>query len=246
MNPSCYMQHQIKVNKQQFKEKKIGFVISGLGMGGAEKFLVNLANHFCKSGCDIILIILSDKDDLLQQLDSGVRTLKILKKYRFDIFVSKRIRKVIEKEKINTIFCVNMYSFFITKIALFHHNKIKIFLSIHSTIPVSAKIYFQNIIYFRLLARNETIIYLCNNQKEYLKKKYFLPKTCSRIINNGVDIKYFDPSLIQELNINEFKAQYDLEPNDKVIIQVARLQKEKRHSDAIEALHVLHHRFNNM
>lgn len=232
-------------NRQKLEEKKIGFIISGLGMGGAEKFLVNLTNHFYKEGYDLVLIILSDKQELLPELDQGIKTFTILRKYRFDIFVSRQIKRVIEEEKITTIFCVNVYSFFITKLALIFNKKIKIYLSIHSTIPISKKIFFQNIVYFRFLSKNETIIYLCNNQKKYLQKKYLLPKTYSRIINNGINITYFDPALIQDENILQLKSQYYLKPDDKVILQVARLQDEKRHSDAIGALQLLHQSFNN-
>lgn len=225
--------------------QKIAFVINGLGIGGAERFLINVVNHFYKNGYEPLVILLSKENKLLHELDNRIKVVTILKKARLDIFVTNRIKSAINSEEINKVFCVNAYPFFLTKLSYLFNRKKKFFLSLHTTLPFSNKYYWENLIYFRLISKQDTIIYLCNNQKEYVKAKYYLSNTSDRVVYNGIDTAYFNPDLYKDLDIAGLKQQYNLNSQDKVIIQVARLQAEKRHFDAIDALGILHQQYNN-
>jgi glycosyltransferase involved in cell wall biosynthesis len=55
-------------------------------------------------------------------------------------------------------------------------------------------------------------------------------------VYNGIDTSYFNPELLNEITEKKLRSAYGILDNDKVIIQVARLQKEKCHADAILAL----------
>ena len=69
--------------------KKIAFIIHGLPMGGAEKFLILLANHFFKVGYQPQLILLSKEYTLINELNKNIPVFTVLKKNRFDVFVSR-------------------------------------------------------------------------------------------------------------------------------------------------------------
>jgi glycosyltransferase involved in cell wall biosynthesis len=58
-------------------------------------------------------------------------------------------------------------------------------------------------------------------------------------VYNGVDTQYFNPIMIQHNTEKSLRKTLGINPEDKVIVQVARLQKEKCHSDAIMALSIL-------
>ena len=225
--------------------QKIAFVILGLGVGGAEKFLISLVNWFSRSGYSPVVILLSNDKALSCELDSDVKVVTILKKSRLDIFITSRIRDYIDSENITKVFCVNAYAFFLTKLAYLLNPKIQFFVSLHSTIPFSTKSYWQNLVYFRFVSKKDLIIYLCNNQKTYLENKYYLNRTRDKIVYNGIDTTYFDPNLFANKDIRELRKSFKLRDNDKVIIQVARLQAEKRHVDSIDALVHLHKEFNS-
>ena len=172
---------------------KIAFVIQGLGVGGAEKFLISIVNHFYKQDIIPILIILSNKKELIYELNPNITVISILKKHRFDIFVSLRIKKFIKSNSIKTVFCINSYAFFLAKWPFYFDNSVSFFASLHSTIPFSVKYFWQNLLYFRVLKKKDSIIYLCKNQRNYLKRKYFLSKSFEHIIYNGIDTNYFNP-----------------------------------------------------
>jgi hypothetical protein len=120
-------------------DKKIAFVIHGLPMGGAEKFMINLANNFHERGCEPVVILLSNATTLLHELNGQIKVVTILKKSRLNLSVSKRIKKTIHVEKIAKVFCINTYSFFLTKLAFLFDKKTSFYLSLHSTIPSSKK-----------------------------------------------------------------------------------------------------------
>ena len=225
-------------------QEKIAFVIHGFPMGGAEKFLINLVNHFYRLEYKPLVILLSEEKVLLNELDNRIKVSFILKKSRFDFFVSRRIKSTIKKEKIKKVFCVNTYSFFLTKLFFLFDRSTQFFLSPHSTIPISKKNFWQNILYFRLLSKSDIVIYLCKNQKEYLQQKYFYKSKSDHIIYNGIDTQYYNPQIVQNILSPSLKTTFSILNNDFVIVQVARLQEEKRHVDAIDALFFLHNHFN--
>ena len=224
---------------------RIAFVINGLPVGGAEKFLISIVNHFYSIGYEPIVITLNDQKQLIHELNSHVHVETIKKKSRFDLTVSFRIKHFIKSNGINKVFCINAYPFFMTKLAFVFDYRTQFYISLHSTIPNSTNIFIKNLFCYRLVTKRDVIVYLCKNQQSYLQKKYLIPKSKVCIINNGIDKDYFNENAVCETNYSSLRASYDI-PNDaNVIINVARVSREKGHSYAIEALGILHKKYNN-
>ena len=228
------------------KKMKIAFVIHGLSMGGAEKFLIYLVNRLSDIGLDPIIITLSNDKTLLHEVSKKVTVVTILRKHKFDLSVTTRIRKTIFAHEIDTVFCINMFSFFLTKLGLLFSNQIQFYLSLHSTAPVSFKNHLANHIYFRFVNRKDIVIYICKNQKKFLKRKYFISSFHDEVIYNGIDTAFFDPALFSDFNTQLLRDQYGIAPSDMLILKVARLRTEKGHLDAINALSILHSQFGLM
>lgn len=219
--------------------KKVVFVIHGLPMGGAEKFLITLSNHLYDRLYSPNIILLSNDDDLISELHPLIPVYRVLKKTKFDLSVSKRINQLIDTIDPRIVMCINTYSFFLTRLGQLFKQKQKFILSPHSTIPFSRYNYFQNLIYFRVLHPTDCILYLCEAQKSFLNNLYGLSKHQSSIVYNGIDTNYFNPDNFNEILEKALRARYGVSDKDKVIVQVARLQKEKCHVDAIKALAIL-------
>ncbi|MCX2740981.1 glycosyltransferase [Pontibacter anaerobius] len=223
---------------------RIAFVIDGLQVGGAEKFMISVVNMLISKGCDPVIILLSDRKALIGELDERIPVYTVLRTSKYNLSVSKRIKDIIKEKEIRKVFCINTYAFFLTKLSFLFDRETKFYLSLHSTIPDSFKVYIQNIIYFRLISRNDHIIFICNNQMKYLQKKYYLSSAYKVVIYNGIDTAHYKPnsSLPKELSILD--ENYRLYPDDKVILNVARLYPEKGHLEAIKALAILHKDYN--
>lgn len=221
------------------KSNKVVFVIHGLPMGGAEKFLITLSNHLYERHYRPHVILLSNDNKLIGELHPLIPVYHVLKNSRYDLTISKRINLLIDSIDPHVIMCINTYAYFLTRIGQLFSNKKSIILSPHSTIPFSWYNYFQNLVYLRFLQRADQIVYLCKAQHFFLKKTYKLGKHQNRIVYNGVDTEYFNPILLHQSTRNILRNTFGINPLDKVIIQVARIQKEKCHSDAIMALSFL-------
>ena len=220
--------------------KSIAFVIHGLPMGGAEKFMISIVNHLFEIKYDPVVILLSNDDTLANEINVGIPIIKVLKKSRYDLSVSHRIKQQILAHGANKIFCVNPYSYFLTKLSFLFDQDYKIFLSPHTTKPFSWYNWFQTFVYYRLIGKHDTLVYLCNKQQEYLTKTYLLPHCEQAIIYNGINTDTFNPAIFEDMDRDEIRASFSLDKNDKLILLVARINPEKRHTDALQALSIIH------
>jgi glycosyltransferase involved in cell wall biosynthesis len=84
------------------------------------------------------------------------------------------------------------------------------------------------------------LVYLCNKQQEYLTKTYLLPHCEQAIIYNGINTDTFNPAIFEDMDRDEIRASFSLDKNDKLILLVARINPEKRHTDALQALSIIH------
>ena len=228
-----------KNKKMLPKSNKVVFVIHGLPMGGAEKFLITLSNHLYKRKYRPHIILLSGDDLLVSELNPSIPVYQVLKKSRYDLTISKRVNRLIDSIDPYVIMCINTYAYFITRLGQLFSNTKNLILSPHSTIPFSRYNYIQNLIYLRFVQESDQIHYLCEAQRLFLKKTYKIAKHQNSIVYNGVDSNYFNPNIFQQNTRGELRNTLGINMDDKVIIQVARLQKEKCHSDAIMALSFL-------
>jgi len=226
------------------ENNRIAFVIHGFSMGGAEKFLISIVNQFHKLGYDPIVITLSNDISLIHELNPSIQVETILKKSKFDFLVTNRIKAFIVQNNIKKVFCINPYAFFLTKLAFYFDSSTQFYLSLHSTIPPSFKTFVLNFLYYRVVRKRDNIIYICNNQRQYLKHKYLLPDTMEAVIYNGVNEWYYSKDALSNFNFSSLRAAFGFNIDDKIIVKVARLNPEKGHLYAIEALSILHQQFN--
>lgn len=225
-------------------EPRVAFLIHGLVVGGAEKFFISLVNHFYRSGQAPLVILLSDDNALFPEMDPGVNSVIIKRKYKYDLTVGRKIKTVLNENKIDKVFCVGIFSFFLLKLYFFRNKNRQFFLSLHSTIPATKKEHMLNFIYFRSITSLDKVLFICNAQKDYLGKKYFFRPKNSTVIYNGINTSYFS---LPENGPEEKKAlrkQLGIQPTDKVIVKVARMFPEKGHKYGIEALKILHEKYN--
>lgn len=223
-----------------FNPKSIVFVIHGLPMGGAEKFMISIVNHLFEINYNPLVILLSNDDTLASEITEGIPIIKVLKKSRYDISVSTRIKQQIIAHGSPKIFCVNPYAYFLTKLSFLFDRHYQIFLSPHTTKPFSFYNWIQSFIYYRIVGKNDTLVYLCHKQQDYLTKKYLLPDCAQTVIYNGINTEIFNPEHFKGIDRNNLRASFSIDKNDKLILLVARINPEKRHTDAIHALSVIH------
>ena len=222
----------------------IFFVIHGLPMGGAEKFLISLINHVQKKIENTILVILGGECTLINEVNRRVEIIYLRKKNRFDISMVSTLHNLYNKRKPEKVFCVNAYSFFMAKMAGIGIKNIHFYLSPHTTVAFSRKYDLLSRLFLSRLNNKDTVIFLCQYQMRYIRKRYLANRGKSLIIYNGVDTKYNKPKEALIKASHEIRKDMGIEQNEIVILKVARLSKEKGHIHAIEGLKLLHEIYN--
>lgn len=225
-------------------EPRVAFLIHGLVVGGAEKFFISLVNHFYRAGRNPLVILLSNDNALFQEMDPGVHSIIITRKFKYDLTVGRKVKAVLEDHRIDHVFVVGIFSFFLLKLAYPFNRKKRFFLSLHSTIPATTKEHLMNFVYFRSISAHDTVIFICNAQKEYLRRKYFFRPRQSRVIYNGINTTYFKVFKEGDPGKRRLRREYNLSNAEKVIVKVARLFPEKGHKYGIDALKILHREYN--
>jgi glycosyltransferase involved in cell wall biosynthesis len=211
---------------------KYVFVIHGLPIGGAEKFLISLLHYFNAKDNECNLILLSNDVTLKDEIPTELPLIIINKKYKIDIVALYNLRKQLKTLDSDLVVCINPYSYFIVKAATIFSASFKICLSPHSTIPFNFKNRIQTYLYYLFFNPNDLIIFLCEAQQKYLTSHFAISLRHSYIINNGIDLTYFNKKMLSSSSVlNSIRDN-----NSKLIVYVARLSPEKRHQDAIEVI----------
>lgn len=219
------------------KRKNILFIISHLGVGGAQKLLLNLVNHFDRKLFSINIIAMSGNNPLEKQINyNDVRVIPLPRKWRYDMQPAHRIRQFIIKEQIDTVIALDLYCFFFVWYALLIIQfKPKVFISLHATKSRDFKHFLQSMIYVRLLSREEQIISVCDAQANYWSRVFWIPRKHFITIYNGVDVDYFHPSN-NSCARNSIRSSLNIPEDALIILQVANITTQKRHEDSLLAL----------
>lgn len=222
---------------------KIIYITPALSVGGAEKFLILLANSLVNEKEKQIVISLKEVNTLQNEVDPKVDFITLPRKFKFDLKPIFRLRKLIKTEQPGIIFCINFYSYLVSRFAMLGlKTKARRIISYHSTIHVTRKEHLLHKLYALMLTKKDTIITVSTNQAKYTAERYKIPSSKFTTIHNGIDIHYWQPSADGSIR-NDIRSKYNIDPEAKVIVMTAALRVEKNHIGAVKALHLLHNNY---
>ena len=220
--------------------KTIIYIAPAFPVGGAEKFLILLANTLAKEVRSQTVVSLSDDNKAQDEFSKEIRFVPLPRTGKFDFAPLRTLRRLIRTEKPDIIFCLNFFSFFLTKLIISGlKQKPFVIVSYHSTIPKNKKENNLNKLYTTLLTDKDLIITVSENQAKYTALKYSIPTRLFKTIHNGIDLNKWrlpgDPC-----DKIKLRSQYGIPENAAVIIMTAAFRPEKNHIGAIKSLQLLH------
>ena len=134
--------------------KKLLFVVNGLGIGGAEAMAINLANGI-QNQFEVNFIVLSENKSMLDKLNSS-KVEFIPRKWRYDLSPAGRIRRNLDQQRYDLVVCFEIFSYFFVRLAsIWESTPTRIILSIHSTQWESVKDHWLHLIITRLIRKQE-------------------------------------------------------------------------------------------
>jgi len=223
--------------------KNMLYVVPAFPVGGAEKFLISVANSMVNETSQQTVVSLSSNNKLQNEFDVSIRFLPIPRKNKYDLFSLRELSKLIKQDKPDVIFCLNFYCYLFVRIAIFGLRlNTSIYISYHTTIHISRKENLLHKFYTSILTKRDHIIFISKNQENYTVKRYHIPRRFYSIILNGIDLtKWYLPDSSQ--SYKQIRKQYNIPEDAPVIILTAAFRTEKNHRGAISALAILRDKY---
>lgn len=210
-------------------------IVNSLETGGAEKQVVMLLNHLDTRRFRLHLAYLKRNETLLPHLRAQ-RLEEVIccdVRRRLDRDAVRRLRAVIAARRIDALLCTNPYSMLYGYLARGARSGIPLITAFHSTQLHSMKEKLQMLLYRRLLNRCDRLIYVCDNQRQYWRRRGLNPP--DEVIHNGIDVGFFtDTYSAQDKRV--LRAHLGFGANDYVVGLCSALRPEKAATDLLHAV----------
>lgn len=210
---------------------KICFLITGLGIGGAEKYLLNLVPQL---KFDKLIISLTNKSEFGKELEKKGEKIYYLGLNKFNLpLVLIKFFKIIIKENPDILDTYLIHSNLFGRVFGRIFGIKKIISSIRSDYSD-----FKILKFIDKLTQNLVNLYILNSRAllNYTYNLNQIPLNKIIIIPNGIDLKRIQNTIDKNFNIRE---ELGLEKNSFIIVSVARLIKEKNLSTLIKAMKLI-------
>ena len=197
-------------------------LITGLGMGGAEKVVLDLSLYINKRDFNIFVVGMSKRDELLKEfLKNGIQVILLRKKNSLKDFIDifQYLDNFVKQNNIQIIHAHMTHSVIISGLLKMKNPSLKVIYTSHSS-NIGSKI--REIILWGLKPfRDIDIIFSKDILKFFYKKDY-------KVIPNGIKIDKYNLNL-EKKNKFTFIAigRLELVKNHKILIEIANNLKNK-------------------
>lgn len=198
--------------------KRILYIITSLGLGGAENLLLSYVKRLDKNKYSISVCCLRDKpDDILQEVSTYAEVVKLGITNKFNPIIIIHLIRLIRIIKPHIIHTHLFQPRILTSFASFFFRKAKLITHKHNNVNLSKHNIFIILEIFSLLFYKR-IITISQSVKKSLMKYEFVPERKITVIYNGIDFDKFNKSRTNE----RFQ-----EENKLTIGVVCRLEQQK-------------------
>lgn len=204
--------------------KKINILqlVTGLGMGGAEKVVLDLAKYTSKDEFNIFVVAMSKRDELLQEfLDNNINTtlLKKSNSIKDIFFIINFLNKISKEKNIQIIHAHMTHSIIVASILRILNPSLKIVYTSHN-INIGSKI--RELIVWSLKSfRDVDIVFSKDILKYFYKQNY-------RVIPNGIKVDKYNLGLEKNQKFTFIAiGRLEIVKNHKFLIEMANELKDK-------------------
>ncbi|MDR1418532.1 MAG: glycosyltransferase [Endomicrobium sp.] len=218
---------------------KIAYVITSMGVGGAEIITIDIANHMLDKGNEVLILYLAGQNLNQHRINKGIKVVGLnIQKNPFSfaksLFKAKKIFKNFQPDIVHS----NMYhaNIFSRILRIFYRFKYLICSEHNCRIGIGI-IYRVRLIIYRI---TQTLSDLDTNVSQeavelFLKYKAF-NKNKSLCMYNGIDLKNFYPNNKTRRGIREI---YKFTEDEFIFLNVGRLTLAKDQKNLIDAFALL-------
>lgn len=235
------------MNIERTSKKRLLFIISSLGGGGAERVMVNIMNHLDKNKYEILLVLFENIQVLREELDSRVEVVSLDKKSRFDfIRIIYELRRIMKDYNPQTVISFLYFVNIIVMMAsLFTQRTFRLILSERGYperyLYEARFAWLKKVLMKLTYTRADMILTNTKNIKVIFEKEFGVPPEKVQTIYNPVPID----KIIQKSQIR-IDHKFFKRENSKIIISAGRLVDVKRFDILLRAFSLIRKRLDNV
>lgn len=219
--------------------KKLLFVITGLGLGGAEKQLCILADKFYQRGYEVMILSLSGETVVRpEEKNIIIRNLNLKKSPLSFIKVLFQCQNIIKDYRPSVVHSHMFHANILMRLlGLFFKKTYKLVCTAHSKNEGGA----LRMLIYRFTDKLCDISTNVSKEAldEFIHKKAF-SKDTSKVVYNGIDVERFNYNSDSRLKLRQ---QLNVKQNEKVILAVGRLTEAKDYPNLIKSFQKLPEHF---
>ncbi|HHX00573.1 MAG TPA: glycosyltransferase [Acholeplasmataceae bacterium] len=218
------------------KKINIAYIVPSLDIGGSEKKVLDLASGLNRNLFKPIIITITKTGKLLGKASEfNIPVYCVNKKSKFDVFVVKRISKILKENSIDIVHVFTSTGKLWGRLAAIKA-KTKVIISTEESLFRNT--FIDRIIETRLSQKTNLIIPNSNATKLSAINATNIDSNKYKVIYNGIDLKPF----INAKKVGSIPKAKD----EKIIVCVARLEHRKRQKFLIDAFNLVKHKVNAM
>lgn len=213
------------------------FLIPSLGLGGAEAQTIDLVNCLDKERFKVHLVSFEKNLDRLVSLSRNhVAYQHVPRRFKFDPVLVHGIASFVKENRIEVIHCTLQIAMLVGwAAARLSGASPRLVGAVHTTIARNRKDdAWERVLYRHVMQACESIIFVCDEQRSYWRKKYDYRGENAIVIHNGVDSRRFDPS--RRDWTGDIRRQCKIPDDAPVACCIARFGTEKGQRVLIEAM----------
>ena len=224
--------------RTQTKAPVVMLLVANIGVGGAERHTVQLANLLAGRFDVVLGYLKADQAAAAGLHPNGLKAVACLDvKKRIDWAAVKRLAQLITTSEVDVVLCANAFPLLYVQLARLicrrHFEVVEIY---HTTLVTSLAARLKLLIYRPLFWLSARLVFVCNAQRRHCVRRGIWARRMT-VIHNGIDIDHFSNSLPES---NEaLRSKYGFKANHRVVGLCAVFRPEKAHGDLLQAIHRL-------
>jgi glycosyltransferase involved in cell wall biosynthesis len=209
------------------------FVLSSLSVGGSERKITRMANRLKDDGLAVSLACLNGPYTLEQTVRRDVPLHKLERRGKFSLRVVWRLRRMIQRERPNTVVAVNLYQALYVACATFLMPQRPRTVALVNTSTFVGRRLLKRL-YQTVLTRFDHTVHGSQVQRAFWLTSARAEEKSS-VIYNGVDSASFEPTAAFEA-AKRLRASLGVKPSGLLIATVGRLAPEKNQEVLLQTL----------
>ena len=220
-------------------------LVSTLGVGGAERHTITLAN-LLQDRFDVLLVSLkrgtaADEAMAGHVERRGLRALACLEVgTRFDKAAARRLAALVDEHEVGVVLCANTYPLLYAQWARFGLGaRAKVVEVYHTTVVTGLSAQLELMFYRPFFWLASRLVFVCEAQRRYCTRRA-IAAPHMEVIHNGVDTRRFSGEGLQDPALT--RMAHGFSPGDRVVGLCAVFRPEKAHTHLLEAVALLKRR----